>query len=108
MSSPIPPFIHPARTTSAPGHSIADDLAAEEGSPTVGLIRSTPPQEVLEQMARADAIHETLRERGYSVGFNLSADGARLRIELRDRSGALLQSLSADQAVELAAGGVPE
>ncbi len=112
MSSPITPFTNPARkapvaTGPAPG-SIAAELQRGEGSRTIGLIRSTPPEEVLEQMARADAIHETLRERGYSVGFNLSADAVRLRIELRDRSGALLQTLSPEQAVELAAGGSPE
>ncbi len=87
---------------------IAAELLRGEGSRTVGLIRSAPPEEVLEQMARADAIHESLRERGYSLGFDLRPDAARLRIELRDRSGALLQSLSAEQAVELAGGGAPE
>ncbi len=110
MSSPTPPFIDHARQEhlpAAPG-TIAAELLRSEGDRTVGLIRSTPPEEVLEQMARADAIHETLRERGYSLGFDLSADAARLRIELRDRSGALLQTLSAEQAVELAAGGTPE
>jgi methanogenic corrinoid protein MtbC1 len=107
VSSPTPPFT-PAPSAARPSGpakgAIAEELARSEGSRTVGLIRSSPPEEVLEQMARADAIHEALRERGYRVGFALSADGASLRIELRDRSGELLQTLSADEAVELAAG----
>ncbi len=101
MSSPTPPFIEPAPT--APP-SLGEELAHSEGPHQIDITRSSPPEEVLEQMAHADAINERLRERGYQIGFALSADATCLQIELRDRSGALLRTLSAEETVELAAG----
>jgi len=59
---------------------------------------------VLAQMARADAINERLRERGYRVGFRLEPGAVKLLIELRDSAGTPVRILSAAEAVELAAG----
>jgi hypothetical protein len=96
VSSPTPPFTDTLRLR-APARVLGPDLAT----------RSSPPEEVLQQMAHADAINQRLRERGYLIGFALSADSRRLRIELRDTSGTLLRMLSAEEAIELAAGGAP-
>jgi hypothetical protein len=85
--------------------------AADAGpapAPAIDLTESAPPEEVLEQMAHADAINRRLRERGLQLTFALSADGCSLQIELRDTSGELLRVLSAAEAVELAAGSDPE
>ena len=100
MSSPTPSFTDPART--APG-ALAAELARTEAG-AIDVARSSPPEEVLEQMAHADAINDRLRERGHQIGFALSQDATCLQIELRDTSGTLLRKLSAEEAVGLAAG----
>ena len=102
MSSPTPPFTNPAHAALPP--SLGEELAHSEGAQAIDVARSSPPEEVLEQMAQADAINERLGERGYQIGFALSADRSSLQIELRDRAGTLLRILSAEEAIELAAG----
>ncbi len=107
MSSPTPPYTDPARPAPPPAGSAIDDLAAElsrsEGR-RIDITRSSPPEEVLEQMAHADAINERLRDQGFQISFALSPDATCLQIELRDAAGAFLRMLSAEEAVELAAG----
>lgn len=78
------------------------ELAHEEGSLSIDLTRSGPPPEVLEQMARADAINSRLRASGRELSFSLSPDGGSLQIELRERGGRLLRVLSPAEAIELA------
>lgn len=108
MSSPTPPYADSARTATAPGAGVGGGLATElsrrEGTRAIDITRSSPPEEVLQQMAHADAINDRLRERGYQISFALSPDSTCLQIELRDTAGVLLRMLSADEAVELAAG----
>jgi hypothetical protein len=70
----------------------------------IDLTSSGPPSVVLEQMARADAINARLRASGRQLVFALSGDGCSLRIELRDTAGNLLRVLSAEEAVDIAAG----
>jgi hypothetical protein len=82
---------------------ISYELAHAEGSLSIDLTRSGPPPEVLEQMARADAINTRLRAAGRELTFSLSADGCSLQIELRDTSGQLLRVLTAAEAMGLAA-----
>lgn len=112
MSSPTPPITDPARTAPAPSEPDSIDpagLAAEpsrsEAALPIDISCASPPEEVLEQMAHADAINSRLRGRGYQISFALSADARCLQIELRDVSGALLRTLSAEEAVGIAAGG---
>ncbi len=108
MNSPTPPFTDPSRAAKAPGASPLDALAAElsrsEGRRDVDVTRSSPPEEVLQQMAHADAINERLRARGYQLSFALSPDSSSLQIALRDSSGATVRMLSPEEAVELAVG----
>jgi hypothetical protein len=84
------------------------ELAHDEGTLSIDLTRSGPPPEVLEQMARADAINSRLRASGRELCFSLSADGCSLQIELRDSSGQLMRVLSPAEAIELAADEAPE
>jgi hypothetical protein len=87
---------------SAPPTDVHAPGSAEE--PTIDLLESGPPPEVLEQMAHADAINARLRASGRKIAFALSADGCSLRIELRDIAGNLLRTLTVAEAAELAAG----
>ncbi len=74
------------------------------GGPSIDLTESGPPAEVLEQMARADAINARLRASGRQLVFALSGDGRSLQIELRDTAGNLLRTLTAAEALDIAAG----
>jgi len=109
VSSPTPPFTDPAGTAPSAAGPLASPITAElarrEGSRAVDVLRPGPPEEVLQQMAHADAIHERLCERGYQIAFALSPGSSGLTIELRDSAGSLLRILSAEEAAELAAGG---
>jgi len=75
----------------------------------IDLASGGPPQELIEQMARADEINRRLRASGREICFALSGDGRSLQIELRDpRNGGLLRTISLPEAIELAEGGLPE
>jgi hypothetical protein len=80
------------------------NVVRPEEDPSIDLIEAEPPEQVLEQMARADAINARLRAGGVQIGFALSADGGSLRIELRDAAGKLLRTLSSTEAAAIAAG----
>jgi hypothetical protein len=64
----------------------------------------TPPHEVLEEMARAAQIHDELSSQGRELRFARDAQSGRTRIEVRDRRGNVLRTLSPAQALEVAAG----
>ena len=107
VNSPTPPYIDPARPAPPPVgplDGLAAELSRREGPGAIDITRSSPPEEVLEQMAHADAINQRLREQGYQISFALSPDARSLQIELRDCAGTLLRMLSPEEAVELAAG----
>lgn len=65
---------------------------------------AVPPPEVLNQMADAADTHERLRDQGRELRFAQGPDGGRARIEVRDRTGAVLRTLSTAQALAVAAG----
>lgn len=79
MSSPILP---------------AQDLEAAPGG---------PPQMLLEEIAAADAVAVQLRDSGYRLRFFAGARGQRTRIEIHDDAGEIVSTLSAAQAVAMAA-----
>jgi len=62
-----------------------------------------PPQELLEEIAAADAVAVQLRDSGYQLRFFPSACGQRTRIEIHDGAGEIVSTLSAAQAVAMAA-----
>ncbi len=92
-----------ATRPSAAPHSAGAPFASEL---TVALdtIPASPPQEVLDQMASAAQAHETLSAQGRELRFSRDAQSGRTRIEVRDRGGNVLKTLSPAQALEVAAG----
>jgi hypothetical protein len=112
MSSPIIPIegpLDPHTTTTMVAAdaerigTFAAELAESETQLAVIARRGGPPPEVLDQIATAAAIEEQLRESGYQLRF-AGADGGRTRIELHDRDGNVVRSVSTAEALELAAG----
>jgi hypothetical protein len=79
--------------------------AVAEGETALALIarRAGPPPEVLTQIATAAMIEDELREGGRQLRFCVS-DSGRTVIEVRDRDGVALATLSTAEAVEIAAG----
>jgi len=116
MSSPILPIGDPSGPAAVPPPAapaadyVADFVAAlaAESSPTVEAARGGPSPEVLAQMAAAGLISDQLREGGHALRFSTPGPGERVRIELTDREGKTVRSVSATEAVELAAGATPQ
>jgi hypothetical protein len=115
MSSPITPpqgpfAAQPVRTTDAARSSVAPQTqiigAPFALEPTVSLnaFPSSPPQEVLDQMGNAAQTYEKLSAQGRELRFARDEQSGRTRIEVRDRAGNMLQTLSPAQALALAAG----
>lgn len=111
MSSPITPpqtAAQPVLPTGAAkplaaAHSTAGPTAVQ---PAVSLqtLPLSPPEEVLDQMAHAARIHGELSSQGRELRFSRDAQSGRTRIEVRDRGGNVLKTLSPAQALEVAAG----
>ena len=123
MSSPITPPQGPAAARPATPTEAARSSAALQGAgppgPSAGpsgpsfaselsvaldAIPASPPQEVLEEMASAAHNHEALRAQGRELRFSRDEQSGRTRIEVRDRSGNMLKTLSPAQALAVAAG----
>jgi len=113
MSSPILPItdLTGRPTDIRQGPTSADDLGAivaalSRGEFPLTLIasRGGPPPELLEQIAAAGRIEQQLREDGHQLRFSRAASGERTKIELVDRDGNAMRSLSTAEALELAAG----
>jgi hypothetical protein len=113
MSSPITPPQGPAATQPTLPTKAARPSAAPQGAGapfaselTVALdtVPASPPQEVLDQMASAARTHEALSAQGRELRFSRDEQSGRTRIEVRDRGGNVLRTLSPAQALEVAAG----
>ncbi len=119
MSSPITPSqgsraAQPVWPIAAPrssaGHRGTGAPFALE--PTVAPLQATalntmppsPPQEVLEQMAGAARTYEALSSQGRELRFARDEQSGRTRVEVRDRAGNVLKTLTHAQALALAAG----
>ena len=75
-----------------------------EPSVSLEAIPSSPPPEVLAQMASAARTYDQLSSQGRELRFARDADSGRTTIEVRDRSGNVLKRLSPAQALDVAAG----
>ena len=111
MSSPILPINGPSgRSTATPSASGADvgafvsELAASESMFALDARRGGPPAEVLDQIAAAGRIDERLRESGQQLRFTEPEHGGHTRIEIIDRDGHVVRTLSTAEALEIAAG----
>jgi hypothetical protein len=79
-------------------------LAAGVSALSIEAGRGGPPPEVLDQIAVAGRIGEQLREAGHELRFFAPSAGGRVRIEIHDRDGNALGTLSPAAALALAAG----
>jgi|SRR5580704_4323713 hypothetical protein len=113
MSSPIAPIVQnpggtPVRGSTAaerpPARTAPSFATALDSSLALDAIPSSPPPEVLEQMAGAARIYEQLSAQGRELRFAREASSGRTTIEVRDRRGNFLQRLSPAQALDVAAG----
>jgi hypothetical protein len=113
MSSPIAPTPSPAgpgavlraaAATRSGACTTAQAAAASESSVALDTFPSSPPQEVLDQMASASQTYERLSAQGRELRFARDAASGRTQIEVRDRAGNLLKRLSPAEALDLAAG----
>lgn len=100
MSSPTQPMTDHGRSAA----TFASELARDEQAWAIGVSRTTPPPEVLEQMAQADLIGRSLREDGREIAFT-SAAGERLpAIELCELDGDPIRMITAVEAAEISVG----
>jgi hypothetical protein len=113
MSSPIaPPQVptpaQPVAPTGSTGHATSPagtgDPSAVESPVSLQALPSHPPREVLEQVAGTAQTYESLRSQGRELRFSRDADSGRTTIEVRDREGNVLKTISPSQALEIAAG----
>jgi hypothetical protein len=79
--------------------------AAAQSAVSLQTLPSSPPPEVLEQMAGAAQRYDELSAQGRELRFARDEQSGRTRIEVRDRSGRLVKTLSPTQALDIAAGG---
>jgi hypothetical protein len=112
MSSPILPIespLGPPRVTSPAAGAedigaFVSELTASETTLALAASRGGPPPEVLDQIAAAGRVDERLREGGHRLRFTPAQPGERTRIELCDREGNAVRTLSTAEALEMAAG----
>lgn len=121
MSSPILPIkgpsgpstlVPPASSGADPVDAFGSELAGAFGSQlgtsestlAIAASRGGPPPEVLDQIAAAGRIEEQLRASSQQLRFLAGAPGERTSIEIHDREGAAVRSLSVAEALEIAAG----
>jgi hypothetical protein len=113
MSSPILPpqgpiAIRPSFATGASRRPVSPSASARaSGSePTVSVdtFPSSPPPEVLDQMATAATAYENLRAQGHELHFSHDTQSGRIAIELRDRDGNSVRDVSPSEALEIAGG----
>lgn len=112
MSSPITPPQGPAARPVRPAEAARSSAAlqgagtpfASELAVALDTVPASPPPEVLEEMQSAAQNHEALRAQGRELRFSRDEQSGRTRIEVRDRSGNVLKTLSPAQALAVAAG----
>jgi hypothetical protein len=110
MSSPIAQLQNSAGGTPVRGGAAAERAPASsfasalDSSVALDAVPSSPPPEVLDQMASAARTYERLSAQGRELRFVHEQSSGRMALEVRDRGGNVLQRLSPAQALEVAAG----
>lgn len=117
MSSPIQPPQGPgsAAAVPAPKGVSAATAASGAGSPSeigdeavsIETIPSAPPPDVLDEITSAAGAYATLQSQGLSVRYSYDAGSRRASAELVDAEGGLVRSLTASEALALAAAESP-
>jgi hypothetical protein len=112
MNSPILPVGGPsgpsiagsAATVAGDVDDLLAGLNAGGGALSLAVARIGPPLEVLEQIAAASATERRLRAGGQQLRFFAGTPGARMRVEIHDRDGRAVRTLTVSEAFNLVAG----
>jgi uncharacterized FlaG/YvyC family protein len=125
MSSPIPPTQGSITTRAAKSDVRAtqgdvratrsDDVARRTSAPasaaapvappvSLQIFPSSPPQQVLNEMASAARVHDGLRAQGQELHFAHDPQSGRMTVQVRDSGGRVLRTISPSEALEVAAG----
>jgi hypothetical protein len=124
MSSPIPPTQGSITTRAANSEvgatqgevrATRSDGAARRGTPGAGAapaappvslqtFPSSPPQQVLDEMASAARVHDALHAQGRDLHFAHDPQSGRMTVQVRDSGGRVLRTISPSEALEVAAG----
>ena len=106
MSSPtLPPLRRPSgQPDAAPTLPGVDAFIADPAAE--GAI-GAPPSALIEKVAAAAGRDDRLRRSGRRLRFSHPASGHTVRVELLARDGSTLRTLSAGEAIEIAAGKWP-
>jgi hypothetical protein len=91
----------PPRGQSSPG-SFRTELAAQQPLLRGESFPSSPPQEVLDSIRPARRIYHELRADGHQLHFSTDRRSGRITIEVKDRDGKIIRTLSPSEAVDLA------
>jgi len=102
--SAIPPAADDAKTTAAGKAAPASFTAQFESAVSQHDAAGSPPDEVLDQMAKAASTYERLSAQGRELRFVRDEGSGRTGFEVHDRDGSLLKRLSLDEACDIAAG----
>ena len=108
LSSPTRPAVPtpPALATNGDAGAFVSELAAGENALSIAARRGGPPQEVLDQIAAATRIEQTMRADGQRLRFH-TAPGKPTTIELDEREGEAVRTLSVGEALDIATGVAP-
>ncbi len=93
-----------AAGTSAPVTASSGDHA---DAVTVDTLPASPPPELSKEIAAAARAYEDLLASGRRLHFDFESQSGRLKIELSDRDGNVLCTVSPPRALAIAAGGDP-
>ena len=117
MSSPIQPPEGAARVAATAPVPLSGSSAASAASPpaaigsdpavSVDTIPSTPPSDVLDEIADAEQAYSALQAQGLSVRYSYDAQTRRAGAELLDGAGNVVKTLTPSEAVALAGGQAP-
>jgi hypothetical protein len=92
------------RIASSGGVGPTERTATVTSSVSLDALPSSPPPEVLDQMASAAHAYDELLSQGRELRFARDEQSGRTAVEVRDRAGNVLKTISPSQALELAAG----
>ena len=88
------------RTSRAQAAAPAQPVAAV----TVDTLPASPPPQVLEEMADAAKVFDTLRAQARELHFETTGDG-RVTVTVRDLDGNVIRTIPPAKALDVAAGG---
>ena len=105
MIDGITPSNDISRTT-APRAPATGRPRGVESTTTAGALPASPPAEVLDALDTAARVLEDLRTKQINLSFSTEGDGGvkRVRVEVRDASGALVREIPPRHLLDLLAG----